>query len=154
MIVDCHTHLWRYPAELSEALANEMFIMRRQEVELDITPAMHADAVRDVDRAIVFGLRAPLTGFCTVNRTVADYVRTDPNKLIGFAAVCPTEPESVEQVECLIRVEPVEGSVDDQERWLARNRAPNCAAVSPPVSGAPSANNGVWRPSGSDFTAS
>jgi predicted TIM-barrel fold metal-dependent hydrolase len=99
MIVDCHTHLWRFPSELTQALADEMFIMRQQEVDLDITPQMHADAVRDVDRAIVFGLRAPLTGFCTVNKTVADYVKTDPEKLIGFASVCPTERESVEQVE-------------------------------------------------------
>lgn len=99
MIIDCHTHIWRYPGELSEALAEEMFNMRQQEVDLDVSPAMHTEAVRDVDRAIVFGLRAPLTGFCTVNQTVADYVRTDPQKLIGFAAICPTEPESVEQVE-------------------------------------------------------
>ena len=59
MIIDCHTHFWRYPAELTEELARETFIMRRQEVDLDITPEMHASAVAKVDRAIVFGLRAP-----------------------------------------------------------------------------------------------
>ena len=28
--VDCHTHLWRYPGELTDELARETFIMRNQ----------------------------------------------------------------------------------------------------------------------------
>ena len=99
MIIDCHTHLWRYPGELTEELARETFIMRQQEIDLDVTPEMHASAVSKVDRAIVFGLRAPLTGFLTVNDTVAEYIRTDPKKLIGFAAICPTEDNALEEVD-------------------------------------------------------
>ena len=99
MIIDCHTHFWRYPGELTEELARETFIMRQHEVDLDITPEMHAAAVAKVDRAIVFGLRAPLTGFFTVNDTVAEYIRTDPKKLIGFAAVCPTEDNALAEVD-------------------------------------------------------
>ena len=57
--VDCHTHLWRYPGELTDELARETFIMRNKEVDLDITPDMHMAAVAEVDCAIVFGLRAP-----------------------------------------------------------------------------------------------
>ena len=99
MIIDCHTHFWRYPGELTEELAHETFIMRQQEIDLDITPEMHASAVSKVDRAIVFGLRAPLTGFLTVNDTVAEYIRTDPKKLIGFAAICPTEDNALAEVD-------------------------------------------------------
>ena len=99
MIIDCHTHFWRYPGELTEELAHETFIMRQQEVDLDITPEMHAAAVAKVDRAIVFGLRAPLTGFFTINDTVAKYIRTDPKKLIGFAAICPTEDNALAEVD-------------------------------------------------------
>ena len=99
MIIDCHTHFWRYPEELTEELARETFIMRQQEVDLDITPEMHASAVAKVDRAIVFGLRAPLTGFLTVNDTVAEYIHTDPKKLIGFAAICPTEDNALAEVD-------------------------------------------------------
>ena len=99
MIIDCHTHFWRYPRELTEELAHETFIMRQQEIDLDITPEMHASAVSKVDRAIVFGLRAPLTGFLTVNDTVAEYIRTDPKKLIGFAAICPTEDNALAEVD-------------------------------------------------------
>ena len=99
MIIDCHTHFWRYPGELTEELAHETFIMRQQEIDLDITPEMHASAVSKVDRAIVFGLRAPLTGFLTVNDTVAEYIRTDSKKLIGFAAICPTEDNALAEVD-------------------------------------------------------
>ena len=99
MIIDCHTHFWRYPGELTDELARETFIMRHQEVDLDITPEMHSSATSKVDRAIVFGLRAPLTGFLTVNDTVADYVRTNPKKFIGFAAICPTEDNALEEVD-------------------------------------------------------
>ncbi|MCZ6678378.1 MAG: amidohydrolase family protein [Candidatus Poribacteria bacterium] len=99
MIIDCHTHLWRYPGELTEELARETFIMRKQEIDLNLTNEMHDAAVAKVDRAIVFGLRAPLTGFFTVNDTVADYVRTNPKKIIGFAAICPTEEDALTEVD-------------------------------------------------------
>ena len=120
MIIDCHTHFWRYPGELTEELARETFIMRQQEVNLDITPEMHASAVAKVDRAIVFGLRAPLTGFLTINDTVAEYIRTDPKKLIGFAAICPTEDNALEEVDravqelglCGLKMSPIYGGWD------------------------------------------
>ena len=48
---------------------------------------------------LCLGLRAPLTGFLTVNDTVAEYIRTDPKKLIGFAAICPTEDHALEEVD-------------------------------------------------------
>ena len=77
MIIDCHTHFWRYPGELTDELADETFIMRNQKVELNITEEQHTNDTIKADRVIVFGLRAPLTGFLTVNDTVAKYIRTD-----------------------------------------------------------------------------
>ena len=53
--VDCHTHLWRYPGELTDELARETFIMRNQEVDLDITPDMHMAAVAEVDFSVLKG---------------------------------------------------------------------------------------------------
>ena len=98
MIIDCHTHLWRYPGELTDELAEETAIMRGKPIDLDVSPEMHANAMRKVDRAVVFGLRAPLVGFLTKNDTVADYVKTDPEKLIGFAAVDPTEQGALQEL--------------------------------------------------------
>ena len=99
MIIDCHTHLWRYPGEISEEVKHEMYLMRRQEINPDVSPEMHLKATSKVDRAIVFGLRAPLTGFISVNDTVASYVADHPDKLIGFGSVCPTEKGAIEEVD-------------------------------------------------------
>ena len=99
MIVDCHTHLWRYPGELTDELVEEMAIVRNKAFDATITPEMHRQAVSQVDRAIVFGLRAPATGFLCENETVAEYVKSGPDRLIGFGSVCPTEDGAVEEVE-------------------------------------------------------
>ena len=123
MITDCHTHFWRYPGELTEELARETFIMRHQKVELDITAERHTTDTAKADRVIVFGLRAPLTGFLTVNDTVAEYVRTDPKKLIGFAAICPTEDSALSEVDRTVnelglrglKMSPIYGAWDPQD---------------------------------------
>ena len=99
MIVDCHTHLWRYPGELTDELVDEMAIARGRAFDPNVTPEQHRQAVGQVDRAIVFGLRAPHTGFLCANETVAEYVKTDPSTLIGFGSVCPTEDGAAEEVE-------------------------------------------------------
>lgn len=98
MIVDCHTHLWA-ANELTAEMAVEAGRMRGRPLDLTVTPEMHRAATAKVDRAIVFGLRAPLTGFLSENDTVAAYVRTDPQKLIGFGAINPAEDGAVDEVE-------------------------------------------------------
>ena len=98
MIVDCHTHLWA-KHELTDALAVEAGLIRGQPLDLSRTPDEHRAATACVDRAIVFGLRAPAVGFLSENDTVADYVKSDPAKLIGFAAVDPTEAGVLDEVE-------------------------------------------------------
>ena len=54
MIIDCHTHFWRYPGELTDELADETFIMRNQKVELNITEEQHTNDTIKADRLIVF----------------------------------------------------------------------------------------------------
>ena len=98
MIVDCHTHLWS-PDELTHELAVEAARIRGQPMDLSVSPDQHRAATAEVDRAIVFGLRAPTVGFLTRNDTVADYVRTDPQKLIGFAAINPAEDGAPAELE-------------------------------------------------------
>ena len=123
MIIDCHTHFWRYPGELTDELATESFIMRNQKVELNITEEQHKTDTIKADRVIVFGLRAPLTGFLTVNDTVAEYVRTDTKRLIGFAAICPTEDNALSEVDRAVnelglrglKMSPIYGGWDPQD---------------------------------------
>ena len=52
-----------------------------------------------VDRAIVFGIRGLATGVRSPNEFTADWVRRDPDKLIGFMAIDPMEDDHMEQIE-------------------------------------------------------
>src|SRR5947207_3232492 len=98
MITDCHTHIWQ-PPELSPALLAELKIARGKDGDWYCTPETHIQAMAKADRVIVFGLRAPLTGFLTSNDTVAALVRRQPKKYIGFAAICPTEENALREVD-------------------------------------------------------
>ena len=52
-----------------------------------------------VDKAIVFGVRAIASGQLSPNDYTAEWVRRDPSKFIGFAAIDPTEEDHLEEME-------------------------------------------------------
>ena len=90
MIVDCHSHIQEYPGHISEEFAAEANARSRgKPLELHTPPERHWTAMQNVDKAIVFGVRAFHSGLTSPNEYIADYVRAHPNKLIGFAAVDP-----------------------------------------------------------------
>ena len=90
MIVDCHSHIFEYPGHVSEEFAAEANSRARgKPVCLHAPPSLHWEGMKNVDRAIVFGLRAFHCGVVSPNEYIADYVKTHPEKLIGFAAVDP-----------------------------------------------------------------
>jgi predicted TIM-barrel fold metal-dependent hydrolase len=90
MIVDCHTHLHAYPGHLSDGLVAEANARSRgHPLDLHVPPERHWEAMKSVDRAIVFGIRADASGFLCSNDYTAEYVHAHPEKLIGFACVDP-----------------------------------------------------------------
>lgn len=99
MIVDCHSHLFRYPGEISEELKAETERMRSKPLEMNCTPDMLREGTRGANVVITFGLRAARVGFTTDNRWVAECVRAEPDRLIGFAALDPTDADCREQFE-------------------------------------------------------
>ncbi len=102
MIVDCHTHLWNGPKDFSDELRNELASVGYCDEIISVSPERHAAATSSVDCSIVFGLRAPLSGFFSVNDTVAEYVQTNPKRLIGFAALDPTESSVLEELDRVV----------------------------------------------------
>jgi uncharacterized protein len=91
MIVDCHSHLHEYPGHVSEGLVADVNARcRGRPVDLHVPPKRHWHAMKNVDKAIVFGIRAFHSGFAVPNEYIADYVRSHPEKLLGFAGVDPT----------------------------------------------------------------
>jgi predicted TIM-barrel fold metal-dependent hydrolase len=98
MIVDVHSHAWAYPGHFSDDFRDQAR-RARAGVEVDLTVRLEdyrksaetAAARHDVV-TIVFGGKAKLSGLWVDDRYVADYVAQDPEHLIGFLSVDPTQP--------------------------------------------------------------
>ena len=91
MLTDCHTHVFAYPGHVSEEFVQEANARARgHSLDLNVPPEQHWEAMRGVDKVIVFGLRALHSGLSTPNEYIADYASKHPEKVIGFAGVDPT----------------------------------------------------------------
>ncbi len=97
MIVDCYTHIWDSPGQLGravEALRRQSRVpsgrsVGDQETRANVT--RHYAAARAADATIVVGFKSDYLGANISNDTVADYVKTHPDRLIGFAGIDPTD---------------------------------------------------------------
>jgi predicted TIM-barrel fold metal-dependent hydrolase len=61
-------------------------------------PDHHWDQSKAVDKSIVLGFKSRYLRAEIPNRYVADYVARNPQKLIGFAGIDPTEPSAPAEV--------------------------------------------------------
>jgi predicted TIM-barrel fold metal-dependent hydrolase len=93
MVVDVHCHAWQYPEHFSEQYQAEVRRARAgAEVDLRVQYDHYlANAPQDV-RAIVFGGKARLSGVWIPDEYVAEYVARDPQRLIAFMSLDPTQP--------------------------------------------------------------
>jgi predicted TIM-barrel fold metal-dependent hydrolase len=92
MIIDVHSHTWRYPEHFSDDFRRQAK-RARAGVDVDLTVRWEdyqAASVPDV-RTVVFGGKARLSGLWVEDRYVADYVERHPESLIGFLSVDPTQ---------------------------------------------------------------
>jgi predicted TIM-barrel fold metal-dependent hydrolase len=92
MVVDVHSHAWAYPEHFSEQFHAEAR-RARAGVEVDLRVRYDhylANAPKDV-RTIVFGGKARLSGVQIPDDFVAKYVAQDPERLIGFMSLDPTQ---------------------------------------------------------------
>lgn len=91
MIFDVHSHAWRFPADFSEDFLRQAG-RARPGVAVDLSAtyeAYRASAPEDT-RTVVFGGKARLSGLWVEDRTVAEYVARDSDRLVGFLSVDPT----------------------------------------------------------------
>ncbi len=92
-MIDVHSHYWEYPEHFSEDFKQQAR-RARGDVEVDLTVRWsdyHATAAT-CDKTIVFGGKAKLSGLWVPDREVARYVAAQPDKLVGFMALDPTQP--------------------------------------------------------------
>lgn len=93
MIVDVHTHYFRYPEHFSEDF-KEQSKRARNGVETDLTVRWpdYAATAQACGKTIVFGGKARLAGLWVPDHEVAGYVAQHPDRLIGFLSLDPTQP--------------------------------------------------------------
>lgn len=105
MIIDCHTHIAKFPDHYSQELLEDYARAWNHKGggSMDKTTKDHFQAMSVVDKAIVFGLRALDSGFKTPNEYVAEYVNGQPEKLIGFASIDPNHDDSISEIKRCVK---------------------------------------------------
>lgn len=116
MIVDCHTHIWQSPDQLGQVDLGETSRASRMRPRHSspagapgggrtvwrsipaADPDYHWSQRGTVDKSIVLGFKSRYLRAEIPNQMVADYVKRDPGRLIGFAGIDPTESSAVDEV--------------------------------------------------------
>ncbi len=93
MIVDVHSHIWKYPDHFSEEFRRQAQQVARADVEIDlsVTFEKYRAGAQQCDKTIVFGGKARLSGVWVDDDYVAQYVADHSDFLIGFLSVDPTQ---------------------------------------------------------------
>lgn len=111
MIVDCHTHIWQSPDQLGEVDLGEVSRVGKTRAPrlspmgrplLRAIPAADPDhhwaSSTAVDKSFVLGFKSRYLRAEIPNRFVSEYVARNPEKLIGFAGIDPTERTAVAEL--------------------------------------------------------
>ena len=93
MIIDVHSHTWKFPEHFSDDFRQQARNVARADRELDLSVTYEAyrETAQNVDKTIVFGGKARLSGLWVDDDYVVAYVRAHPEELIGFLSVDPTQ---------------------------------------------------------------
>jgi predicted TIM-barrel fold metal-dependent hydrolase len=92
MIVDVHSHAWRYPDHFTDDFRQQARMARAgTEVDLTVRYDEYRAQAAAADWTIVFGGKARLSGLWVDDQYVADYVSEHPEALIGFLSLDPTQ---------------------------------------------------------------
>ncbi len=97
-----HTHTWDAALHFTPATIRESDLSRGYPLDLTVRLEAFLADMAAFDKVIVFGLKARRTGYWVPDEYVADFVARAPEKLIGFAACDPTQPEHLEELHCAI----------------------------------------------------
>lgn len=116
MIVDCYTHIWDSPGQLgrvADALRRRSRVpsgsFQAGQLRSDLgvgeqspraNAARHLAASKGADATIVVGFKSAYLGADISNDTVANYVKTHPERLIGFAGIDPSDrSQAVDEID-------------------------------------------------------
>ncbi len=140
MIVDVHTHFFRYPDHFSEDF-KEQSKRARNGVETDLTVRWeeYKATASACEKTIVFGGKARLAGLWVPDHEVAAYVAGHPDHLIGFLSIDPTQPgwrdeleeghqnlklKGIKLLSMYAGFSPADGELDDLWRYASKHQLP------------------------------
>lgn len=93
MIIDIHSHAWRYPDHFGDDFREQARRARGgTEVDLTVRYDDYRRAATSETRSVVFGGKARLSGLWVDDHYVAEYVASHSDTLLGFLALDPTQP--------------------------------------------------------------
>jgi predicted TIM-barrel fold metal-dependent hydrolase len=92
MIVDVHTHVFLSQQPFSPQFIEEASRARTTPFDLVTRYEDYRAAAAGCEATICFGGKARLAGLWVDDQDVVDYVAQDPQRLIGFLSVDPTQP--------------------------------------------------------------
>lgn len=97
MIVDVHSHYFRDPEHFTVDFSRQA--KRARQIDLTVRWDDYAATAGACAKTIVFGGKARLSGLWVPDTDVAEYVRSQPDRLIGFLSLDPTQPKWQEELE-------------------------------------------------------
>ena len=93
MIIDVHSHFFRYPEHFTEGFRMQARRSRNGvEVDLSVRWDEYSASAIQCSKTVVFGGKARLSGLWVPDNAVASYVAEHPDRLIGFLSLDPTQP--------------------------------------------------------------
>lgn len=95
---DVHTHAFLQEKHLAPETVRETDLSRGYPLDLTVTPEKYLAAMASVERAIVFGMKARLTGWWVPDEHIAEFVQRVGGKAVGFAGCDPTQPGHFEEL--------------------------------------------------------
>lgn len=99
MIIDVHSHLWNFPADFSaDFMAQAGRARPGVAVDLSARRADYLAAATPDTRTVVFGGKARLSGLWVDDALIAAQVAREPEHLIGFLSLDPTQAGWLEEL--------------------------------------------------------
>ncbi len=92
MIIDVHTHVFTSNKPFSAQFLKEASGARTTPIDMITRYADYRATAADCAATICFGGKARLAGLWVDDQDVADYIKQDPDHLIGFLSLDPTQP--------------------------------------------------------------
>jgi predicted TIM-barrel fold metal-dependent hydrolase len=92
MLVDVHSHYFKYPEHFTDSFREQARRARTPEVDLTVRWEEYHAAASQCGKTIVFGGKARLSGLWVPDTDVAAYAHQHPNQLVPFLCVDPTQP--------------------------------------------------------------